>query len=331
MPRVLVTGAAGQLGAAVVRRLVAEGHHVVALDLPGALGRRGPRGPGIARLPFDLTKTGLERHLDGIDAVAHLGGILPPRSERNPALTRRVNKEGTRALVQTLESVAPEARVVLASSFSVYGPGQAARGLAGEASPTEATDAYTSSKLGAEALLRASTVDWTILRIAAAIEGSATAIDPIALRLMFEVDPEHPIELIHGDDAATAIARALFEPETSRRILPIGGGARCQLRQRELMQLTLSLVGVDPIPAEAHGRAPYYTCWLDTEESQRLLDYQRHDPADIRDALRARLGARAPLARLAAPLVRRLLLSYSGPRRGDPPRPTWQAMIDAGF
>ena len=148
---------------------------------------------------------------------------------------------------------------------------------------------------------------------------------------MFEIDPDHPIELVHGEDVARAILRALFEPAASGRVLPIGGGPACRLRQRELMAMTLGLIGVGRFPDRAHGHSPYYTCWLDTEESQRMLDYQRHGPDEIRQALRARLGLRSPLARLAAPIVRRALLRYSGPHRGAPPRPTWAQLIEAGF
>lgn len=329
---VLVTGAFGNLGRTVVDHLVREGLRVRAFDLPAAARRRAAAlPPEVEVCAGDITRAAdVERAAAGVDAVAHLAALLPPLSERQPEVARRVNVAGTRLLVEALCRQRPGAPFVLASSCSVYGPAQAARGLAGAESPTEATDVYTETKLAAEELLRASDLSWVIFRLGAAIEGSAAATDPIVLRLMFEIDPEHPIELVHGEDVARAVARALAVPAAHRRVLPIGGGASCRLTQVQLLELSLGVVGVTNLPRKAFGRAPYYTSWLDTAESQRLLDYQRHDLAAIRRDLEARFGRWRPLLRVAAPLVRRGLLRLSGPYRGAPPRPTLRDLIEAG-
>lgn len=334
MKHILVTGAAGNLGQSVVRRLAERGVQVRAFDLPSAAHARRLEalGPRVEWAPGDVTSVAdLERAVRGVDGIAHLAGLLPPVSERKPAVAMAVNAQGTRQLIAAAQRLAPEAPFVFASSFSVYGPGQAARGLATGDSPTEATDTYTASKLEAEAALRASTLPWTILRVAAAIEGSASVQDPIVLRLMFEYAAEQPMELVHGDDVATAFVNALFEPRARRRVLPIGGGPSCRLTQRELMKLTFGALGVRDLPEAAHGRAPNYTCYLDTSEAQALLDFQRHSLDDIKRDLLANLGWRAPLARAFSPLVRRLLLHFSGPYRGAPAHPTWRAMMDAGY
>jgi nucleoside-diphosphate-sugar epimerase len=221
---------------------------------------------------------------------------------------------------------------VFASSCSVYGPSQRERGLARGDSPTEATDVYTETKLAGEAVLRASPLAWVVLRIGAAIEGSAAATDAIVLRLMFEIEPDNPIELVHAEDVALAAARALVVSEAHRTVLPIGGGPSCRLTQRQLLETTLAAIGVSGgLPAAAFGTAPYYTSWLDSDQAQRLLEFQKHDFSRIRADVEARFAGWRRLLRPAAPLVRYGLLRLSGPYRGEPSRPTWRALIDAGY
>ncbi len=330
---VLVTGAFGNLGRSVVSKLVAEGHRVRAFDLPTPANRRAAARVDAATVEVllgDVTRDeDVERAVDGVDAIAHLAAILPPVSERKPAAARAVNLEGTRRVIDAAVRRNPNMPFVLTSSFSVYGPSAPARGIARGDSPTEASDVYTETKLGAEDLLRASPLAWVILRVGAAVEGSG-ANDPVVIRLMFEVHPDNPIELVHGEDVATAVARAIDVPEAHRKVLPIGGGPTCRLTQRELLATTLGTLGVRDIPTAAFGRSPYYTPWLDTEESQRLLRYQEHDLEAIKRDLAARFGVMLPVIRLFGPVIRWGLLRLSGPLRGDPPRPRWQDHIDAG-
>lgn len=333
MSFVLVTGAAGNLGKSMVRKLLGRGDRVRAFDLPTKANEKALRafGSDVEVVLGDITRAAdVERAVAGVDAIVHLAGILPPASERNPGLTRRVNYDGTRLLVEAAERLAPSCPFVFASSCSVYGPGQAARGLATSDSPTEATDAYTSSKIDAEGVLLASSLAYVILRVSAAIEGSSASSDPVVLRVMFEIDADQPIELVHGDDVASAFANAIHEPRAHRRIFPIGGGERCRLRQRGLMEMTFGAIGVRDLPPSIHGKAPYYTCWMDTAEANAILDFQHHDLEAIKRDLLANLGVVAHLARIASPLVRFALLKLSGPYNGEPSRPTFREHIELG-
>lgn len=334
MTTVLVTGAAGNLGQSIVRKLLARGVRVRAFDLPTKANQKRLHafGDNVELALGDITKPeDVARAVASVDAIAHLAGVLPPITERKLGLANAVNAEGTKNIIAAAEKAAPGCRLVFASSCSVYGFGQAARGIATSDSPTEGTDEYTKSKLAAEAALRASTLDWTILRVsAAALEGSPTAQDPMVIRLMFEYAADHPIELVHGEDVATAFTNALFEPGASKKILPIAGGESCRTTQRGLFELIFGMIGVKNLPESVHGNHPNYTCWMDTSESQRLLAYQSKGLEDIRRDMAAHLGMLVPLARLASPIVRLYLLRLSGPYTGEPPRPTWQDQIAAG-
>ncbi len=328
-----MTGAFGNLGRSVVQELHARGQRVRAFDLPTRANRAFARKwPGLKVVWGDLTcAEDVERAVQDVRGIAHLAGILPPLAERKPALTRAVNVEGTRLLVEHALRVQADLPLVFASSCSVYGPGAGARGMASGTSPTEASDVYTATKLEAEALVTASTLSWVILRIGAAVEASAAATDLVVLRMMFEVRADNPIELVHSADVARAVASAVETPAVYRKVLPIGGGKSCQLTQRQLLAASFGVLGVRDLPASAHGRADYYTCWLDTEESERLLRFQQHDFADIERDLAKRFVLLRPFRPLLGPLVRLGVLRFSGPYRKQPTRSSLRAFIDEGY
>ena len=66
-----------------------------------------------------------------------------------------------------------------------------------------------------------------------------------------------------------------------------------------------------PLPESAFSETPYCTDWLDTEESQRVFEYQRHSFEDIVRDVAALLGWRRSLARLSQPVVREYMLGMS--------------------
>lgn len=115
-PRVVaVTGAAGTLGAGVVRRISAlDGvETVVAIDV-----ERGPEADGVRRRVLDVRDPLLVRDLFGVDAVVHLAGLHHP--DVAPAERRAANVRGT-ANVLEAASAAGVRHVTLVTSAMVYG------------------------------------------------------------------------------------------------------------------------------------------------------------------------------------------------------------------
>lgn len=328
--RVLLTGALGNLGQSTMAALLDEGHDVRAFDLPTKANRRAAKKlpPSVEVVFGDVTDAAAcAEAVRGVDAIVHLAALIPPVTERLPELARKVNVEGTRNLVTAAEAEARPIRFVQASSYSIYGPEAGLRGLVTAETPVVATDVYTETKIAVEEMLRASSLDWVIFRIAAAVEGSGLAADKVVLGIIFEVDPEQPIELVHGKDVALAAAHAVTAEGASRRVFPIGGGPSCQLKQRDVFAMTERMLGIAPLPEEAFGKEPYYTSWLDTAESERVLRFQRHTAADIERDLGKRLAWLKPMLFFVRPLVRRYLLSHSGPYRGEPSGATWKAQL----
>jgi nucleoside-diphosphate-sugar epimerase len=112
---VAVTGAAGSLGAGVLRRLLAtEGvRQVVAIDVD-----RGAPAPNVKWRQADVRDPLLARHLAGVDALVHLAGLHHP--DVTPAERRAANVRGT-ANVLEAASAAGVRHVTLVTSAMVYG------------------------------------------------------------------------------------------------------------------------------------------------------------------------------------------------------------------
>jgi len=146
--RVLVTGAGGFLGTALVRALAARGDEVRALV-------RGPAPalalPGVELQTGDVTDpVALRAAVRDREVVFHLAGV---RRSADPQEFRRVNAGATRALLEACEAGAPRlSRFVLAGSLSAAGP---SRTPLREGAPLEPIEAYGASKAEAEAIVHA--------------------------------------------------------------------------------------------------------------------------------------------------------------------------------
>jgi len=310
--RVLVTGAFGGIGRHVVPLLASRGHRVTALDLPAPRARRlAARHPAVELLWGDLRDARLvERAVQGQDAVVHLAFLLPPMSER--AGGRAVNVEASRALIGALEARGPSARFLFASSYAVFGETRHLDGLLTVDSPVAPMNEYNRHKLEVEAALAASRLASCSLRFSAVLSPEVVLEGGKIEPLIFDLPADARQEFLHGEDAARAVAACLERDDVWGRTLLIGGGPSCQLRYLELVNRQLEALGLGGLPAAAFSReARQGGGWLDTRESQALLDYQRWSFEAYLADLRARAGYRRWLARSIAPLARWYILRKS--------------------
>lgn len=221
--RVLVTGATGFLGRAVVPRLVADGHEVAALirarvAVPGAT----TTVVGDLEDPASISKA-----LSGVDGVCHLAGLTRVRdSLADPLRYWRVNAAGGLALLDALGARAAPAAVVLASTCAVYGVPE--RQPLRESTPTCPTNPYGASKLavdhmaaGVAAAGGIGAVSLRALNLAGAAAGTAdrdttrlipkifAAVRAEAPELVVNGDGSAVRDYVHVEDMADAVALAL--------------------------------------------------------------------------------------------------------------------------
>lgn len=147
--RVLVTGATGYLGPAVVARLQRGGHQPVALARQeSTLGDVDVRRGDLCH-PESLAAA-----MQGIDAVVHLAALSRGReSVERPARYYAVNVGGTAALLDALAQRDEPARFVLASTGAVYGT--PAQQPLDEDVTLDPPNPYAASKVAAEDVTRA--------------------------------------------------------------------------------------------------------------------------------------------------------------------------------
>jgi len=172
----------------------------------------------------------------------------------------------------------------------------------------EPSDTYAQHKIAAEALVRDGGVPYTILRMSSVwLDRSPNAQN---LRLMYDIPLDTRMETAHPDDLALAFARAPAVDELVGRTLFVGGGPSCQTTYRQLYSRIFAASGLSELPDAAFTQRPFIGDWLDTAESQRLLNYQHHSLEQLIAARRAGRITRAA-TRLLSPLIQRWMLSHS--------------------
>jgi UDP-glucose 4-epimerase len=152
--RVLVTGAFGFIGTAVVSRLALAGHEVVALT-HRPLEAPVPASSASQIIHADVRDApAIRASVARVDAVCHLAALTRVReSFEHPAEYWDINAMGTRTVVGALAAQAAEggqpARFVQASTHAVYGAPK--RQPITEDTPLAPTSPYGRSKADAEA------------------------------------------------------------------------------------------------------------------------------------------------------------------------------------
>lgn len=310
---VLLTGAFGNLGLNTLHHLLAQGHSVTCLDLDTPRNRKVAAGiDGNIRIVWgDITHPDTVREaVRSADAIVHHAAMLPPATDLFPEKAWQVNVEATQLLITTLKASKLDGVFVYPSSLTVFGITQDREPPRRVMEPVNPTDEYTRAKVACEEALRKSGLNYVILRVGVAIglDHSKAGLD--VLRSQFAVAPDNRLEFVHPDDVALACANALARPAAWKRILLLGGGKSCQIRQRDMINGVFGAAGFH-FDDSAFGNEPFYTDWLDTRESQSVLEFQRHSWADFTDEaahqLRWLRRALWPLMPLLNRLAKKLL------------------------
>ncbi|HZH21845.1 MAG TPA: NAD-dependent epimerase/dehydratase family protein [Geodermatophilus sp.] len=232
--KVAITGASGNLGTALLRRLTAPGSGVAEVR---GLARRQPPSitpyDGVQWYLADLGETRSEheltRFLDGVDAVVHLAWALQPG--RQPERLHRVNVDGTRRLARAA-AAAGVAHFVHTSSLGAYAAGAGDRQVAEDWPVTGIPSSqYSRDKSQAELVVREllgsrEGTTLTVVRPTLVLQpeasseigryflgpllfGAARLLPVSVARLLPLPLPSLRVQVVHADDVADAIVRML--------------------------------------------------------------------------------------------------------------------------
>jgi nucleoside-diphosphate-sugar epimerase len=328
--RVLVTGAFGLVGSAVVAELAAQGRPVVASDLDVPANRERAQKftdlPGVQVRWADLTSADEVTTLlaaTAPTAIIHLAAIIPPFCYARHGLAQAVNVDATAGLVRAASAMARRPRFVQASSMAVYGARNPYRTeeLLTASTPVRPTELYGAHKAMAEEYVMASDLDWVVLRL-----GGVLTAEPrwkIERDLVFfeaVLPSDGRIHTVDVRDVAHAFAAATVT-EHLGEIFLIGGDDSHRNLQADIgseLATAMGVVGGLPLgrPGDPDDDLSWYaTDWMDTRRAQEVLSYQRHSMSSMCAETRRRVGwLRWPVA-LFAPLLRWYLKRRS-PYRG---------------
>ena len=206
---ILVAGARGLLGSAVVERLAARGAEVVA----GGRDIEFPVPAGVGRVRLDVRdRDSVVAALSGVrTVVAAIHGLAPPSRSNHPGV---VDGVGVRTLID--ESVAAGVEHLVYVSAKGAAP--------------DAPSRFFRLKHAAEEHLRASGLDWTIIRPAAFIEvhGLQMMGEPLRgekpVRLVGQAST--PIEWVAVRDVADLVVRCIEDPACRSSVIEVAGPGR---------------------------------------------------------------------------------------------------------
>jgi nucleoside-diphosphate-sugar epimerase len=319
--KVLVTGGFGLVGSQTVRRLAIDGHHVVATDL----GTPAQRKAAASLPPTAEARWANLTNQDEVDqllaevsptAIVHLAAVIPPAIYRNRELGRRVNVDATAAVLRAAQVRPRPPRFVLASSNAVYGsrnPHRHPERLS-VASPLRPADLYGSHKVEAETLLRASSLEWVILRLGGVISSDPGAMPFDGDALFFEsaLPADGRIHTVDVRDVASAFAAATTADVVGETLLIAGDDSHLH-RQKDVGAALAAARGLSNVlPAGRPGDPDsdenwFITDWLDTDRAQQALSFQHHSWPEMLAQLRAAAGWRRYPMSLISPVARQLL------------------------
>ena len=308
--KILLTGAFGNLGMSTLYELLRQGHQVRCFvtrrNAHVVIARRFAGKIELFRSDL-LQPSALAAAVQDQDVIIHTAYIIPPQSEDRPEVARLINVEGTRNLLSAACSQPRPPRFLFVSTFQVFGSTQHLPPPRKVTDPMQAIDHYSAHKIACEEMLRSSGLEWSIYRFCDIVPLTLRSPHPI----MYKLPLATRFELIHTYDAGLAIANGMRNEEIWGKILLIGGGPSCQVTYREYLERMLNMMGLDMLPERAFATRPYFADWLDTEESQRLLDYQRYSFDDIIQHLTRLYGHRKELISLVRPIARWWVLRLS--------------------
>jgi NADH dehydrogenase len=237
---ILITGATGFVGRALLRQLTKEGREVACLLRPSAQERRLPQGAFHIASGTLQDLPALRAAMQGVDTIIHLVGA---RSEREGQTIEWLNHQGTANLVEAALD-ADVQRIIYLSHMHA-----------------DRNSAYLllRSKGAAEESIRSSGLTFTILRSSLIFgpDDSFTTILAMlikAIPFLFPVtgDGKTRFQPLHVEDGARCLAGCLAADHLENVTLPIGGPQH--LSYDEILSAVMAAMGVRRL--RVHLRLP---------------------------------------------------------------------------
>lgn len=309
--KVSITGAFGNLGIMCVNKAIELGHDVTCFDLNTAQNRKQARKfSNIKTVLGDIRDTSiLKAVVEGADAIIHNASVLPPVTDNCPELACSINVDACKALIDIAGESAKNPVFVFPSSVTVFGKPENNTSLKQSCDPVSPTDRYTQHKVMIEEYLKASSLNWVVLRVGVSVDARTLTTDKKTLISLLSIKPDNPMEYVHPKDVALAMCNALNAPKANNKVLLIGGGSDCQISHYQFMSTAFQAFGLD-LRLSVLGKGSFYTHWMDTDEANRILKFQQHTFSDYKKEMHRKMRFVRPFIFCLSFIVNPLMNSY---------------------
>lgn len=265
-------------------------------------------------------KEDIEHLIHESSAVIHLAAIIPPVADEKPLLAYSVNVEGTKNIVDCIKTSKQKTALIFSSSIATYGDRVKENliRLTDEQKPND-DDEYAKHKVACEAYIRASGIDFCILRLSYIVSPKKLFLHPI----MFKMPLQTSIEICSSADTALACANAArlissndLEEKNSvnGKTFLIAGGKNCRTTYKDYLNSMLKLFGFSGaswIPPESFSKKGYHCAFMETEESENVLKFQNHNLNDYYNEVKAHTKMRRFLVRVFKPIAKAVVLALA--------------------
>ncbi len=318
-PKILLTGATGGMGRAVLRELVADlGEQdvvILAQGTPRDRKRLKPYRnlPGLTIVWGDLTNyADVLPCVKGADIILHVAALVSPAADDRPALAMKINYGGMRNLLAAVKEQGLEHSVRFVSIGTVAETGDRTPplhwGRVGDPVKPSLFDYYAVSKVAAERLLIESGLAYWVSLRQTGIMGPAMS--RIRDAIIFHNGLNNVLEYVSDRDSGAMLGNLCRLHRNGAlpdafwgHVYNVGGGESCRADTLTLFRTIYGALGfkdlryvVDPkwfATRNFHGQ--YY---LDSDRLERYLHFRRDGMAYFYDEFLKSLGPAAAIVRL---------------------------------
>ena len=209
-----------------------------------------------------------------------------------PQIAHKVNVTGTSILIQACQSEPNPPRFAFASSYSVFGPSNSdkEKPLLTPSSPVNPVDSYGKHKVMCEKYLHENYTrgrGYCILRLGAVSVQLTRALlqppTPETDKLLYGIPHNQRRHGVHSRDVGRAFVNAVTmesKDAVNGKVFLIGGDASWCIRSHHMLDVVYGVLGfgkANPLDYRiaTTDNSWYFEDWMDTTESQRILQFQQ--------------------------------------------------------
>lgn len=280
---ILLTGGTGAVGSEILKQL----HETNRLDGVSVLVRDSKHTRKILK-PFvgkikifygDITDfESVKKAVKNQDVVIHLAALIPTVEDSNEELVNRVNVGGTENIVQSMETVSPDAFLLYSSSIAIYGDRIKDPNIKKSDPPKGLDhDNYSRTKVDAEAIITSSKLNWSIFRLTAIMGIGNHKISGI----MFDVPLETNFEICTVRDTARAFINSIEHVnELNGNLYNLEGGEQCRITYFDFMSRAFNAFGMGKVnfPEYAFAKQNFHCGhYVDGDELENVIHFRSDD------------------------------------------------------